>query len=53
MSKCGTIPEQQRVVYEPVKLQQGFRTFDFLSPWEGMTLPGDEKAKPASDEQKP
>jgi len=38
-------PEQQRVVYEPVKLQQAFRNFDFLSPWEGMTLPGDEKAK--------
>jgi len=32
-------------VYEPVKLTQDFRTFDFLSPWEGMmTLPGDEKA---------
>ena len=37
--------EQKRVVYEPVKLTQEFRTFDFLSPWEGMTLPGDEKAK--------
>lgn len=36
--------EQQRVVYEPVKLTQAFRSFDFLSPWEGMTLPGDEKA---------
>jgi len=38
--------EQQRVVYEPVKLTQEFRNFDFLSPWEGMTpqLPGDEKA---------
>jgi NADH-quinone oxidoreductase subunit C len=38
-------PEQQRVVYEPVKLQQAFRNFDFLSPWEGMprALPGDEK----------
>ena len=46
-------PEQQRVVYEPVKLQQGFRTFDFLSPWEGMTLPGDEKVKPADGERKP
>jgi NADH-quinone oxidoreductase subunit C len=37
----------RRVVYEPVKLQQDFRAFDFLSPWEGMTdvqLPGDEKA---------
>ncbi|MGE0595195.1 MAG: NADH-quinone oxidoreductase subunit C [Hyphomonadaceae bacterium] len=39
-------PEQQRVVYEPVKLTQAFRNFDFLSPWEGMPreLPGDEKA---------
>jgi NADH-quinone oxidoreductase subunit C len=43
-------PEQQRVVYEPVKLQQAFRNFDFLSPWEGMTLPGDEKAKTANGE---
>ena len=43
--------ELRRVVYEPVKLTQDFRTFDYLSPWEGMTnvqLPGDEKAaKPA------
>ena len=39
-------PEQKRVVYEPVKLPQAFRNFDFLSPWEGMqaALPGDEKA---------
>ncbi|MCG8544840.1 MAG: NADH-quinone oxidoreductase subunit C, partial [Alphaproteobacteria bacterium] len=29
--------EQRRVVYEPVKLVQEFRSFDFLSPWEGMT----------------
>ena len=36
--------EQQRVIYEPVKLTQRYRNFDFLSPWEGMTLPGDEKA---------
>jgi len=37
---------QKRVVYEPVKLVQEFRRFDFESPWEGMTpdLPGDEKA---------
>ncbi|HZF32245.1 MAG TPA: NADH-quinone oxidoreductase subunit C [Candidatus Angelobacter sp.] len=42
--------EQKRVVYEPVNLRQEFRTFDFVSPWEGMVrpLPGDEKAeKPA------
>ena len=39
--------EEKRVVYEPVKLNQEFRTFDFLSPWEGTdyVLPGDEKAK--------
>jgi NADH-quinone oxidoreductase subunit C len=39
--------EQKRVVYEPVRLTQEFRSFDFLSPWEGMNdvLPGDEKAK--------
>ena len=43
--------EQQRVIYEPVKLTQAFRNFDFLSPWEGMTLPGDEKA-PAADQKK-
>jgi NADH-quinone oxidoreductase subunit C len=35
--------DQKRVVYEPVKLTQDFRNFDFMSPWEGM-LPGDEKA---------
>lgn len=41
--------EQKRVVYEPVKLNQEFRNFDFLSPWEGTeyVLPGDEKAKTA------
>ncbi|MGI6852609.1 NADH-quinone oxidoreductase subunit C [Mesorhizobium sp. 1B3] len=39
--------EVKRVVYEPVELKQEFRTFDFLSPWEGTdyVLPGDEKAK--------
>ena len=41
--------EQKRVVYEPVKLAQEYRNFDFLSPWEGAeypapVLPGDEKA---------
>ena len=38
--------EQKRVVYEPVKLTQAFRIFDFMSPWEGTDyiLPGDEKA---------
>jgi NADH-quinone oxidoreductase subunit C len=39
--------ERKRVVYEPVKLAQEFRNFDYLSPWEGTdyVLPGDEKAK--------
>lgn len=40
---------EKRVVYEPVKLTQEYRQFDFLSPWEGVTnaLPGDEKAPEA------
>ena len=38
--------ERKSVVYEPVRLTQDFRSFDFLSPWEAMTtLPGDEKAQ--------
>ena len=37
--------EEKRVRYEPVRLPQEFRQFDFLSPWEGAPLPGDEKAK--------
>jgi NADH-quinone oxidoreductase subunit C len=44
--------EQKKVVYEPVKLVQDFRKFDFMSPWEGAKyiLPGDQKAtKPADD----
>jgi len=41
--------EQKRVVYEPVTLAQDFRSFDFMSPWEGAkyVLPGDEKAPAA------
>jgi len=44
--------EKKRVVYEPVKLMQDFRSFDFLSPWEGVQahLPGDEKADAATPE---
>ena len=43
---------QKRVVYDPVKLTQDFRSFDFLSPWEGMNevLPGDEKANTDEEE---
>jgi NADH-quinone oxidoreductase subunit C len=38
--------EQKRVVYEPVRLRQDWRSWDFLSPWEGMgLLPGDEKGE--------
>ena len=39
--------EQKRVVYEPVRLAQDFRNFDFMSPWEGAEyiLPGDEKVQ--------
>lgn len=44
--------EAQRVVYEPVKLTQDLRSFDFMSPWEGADyiLPGDEKAPDAAKE---
>jgi NADH-quinone oxidoreductase subunit C len=40
-------PERRRVAYSAVKLPQAYRTFDFMSPWEGAEyiLPGDEKAK--------
>jgi len=43
--------ELKRVVYEPVKLMQEYRSFDFLSPWEAMdtAIPGDEKAGEARD----
>ena len=44
--------DQKRVVYEPVELTQEFRSFDFMSPWEGMLhLPGDEKATDKTGEQ--
>ena len=36
---------KKKVIYSKVKLTQDYRNFDFLSPWEGITLPGDEKAK--------
>jgi NADH-quinone oxidoreductase subunit C len=46
--------DRKQVVYEPVKLTQDFRNFDFLSPWEAITsLPGDEKALAARAEAKP
>jgi NADH-quinone oxidoreductase subunit C len=41
--------EQKRVIYEPVRLREDWRNFDFLSPWEGTgVLPGDEKADEAA-----
>ena len=36
---------KKKVVYSKVKLTQDYRNFDFLSPWEGGNLPGDEKAE--------
>ena len=44
---------QKRVVYEPVRLTQEWRNFDFLSPWEGgaFALPGDEKAGSGNTEK--
>ena len=44
--------DRKQVAYEPVKLTQDFRNFQFLSPWEAMTtLPGDEKAHLARSEK--
>jgi NADH-quinone oxidoreductase subunit C len=45
--------EQKRVIYEPVNLRQDWRSWDFLSPWEGggVLLPGDEKADEAGESQ--
>jgi NADH-quinone oxidoreductase subunit C len=46
--------DRKQVVYEPVRLTQDFRNFDFLSPWEAITsLPGDEKAVAARQEFQP
>ncbi|HUC17104.1 MAG TPA: NADH-quinone oxidoreductase subunit C [Acetobacteraceae bacterium] len=43
--------DRKSVVYEPVKLVQDFRNFDFISPWEGITtLPGDEKVHEEREE---
>ena len=46
--------EQKRVIYEPVKLTQEFRNFDFVSPWEGMNriLPGDARTEELAKEDK-
>ncbi len=46
---------QKRVVYEPVKLVQEYRQFDFMSPWEGAEyiLPGDDKARAGAPGEKP
>ncbi|MBV9249336.1 MAG: NADH-quinone oxidoreductase subunit C [Acetobacteraceae bacterium] len=46
--------DQKSVVYDPVKLTQDWRSFDFLSPWEGITtLPGDEKVHAARQAEGP
>ena len=44
----------KRVIYEPVKLVQDYRQFDFMSPWEGAQyiLPGDEKSEPKPEPKK-
>jgi len=41
--------ERKSVIYEPVNLPQEYRSFDFMSPWEGAkyVLPGDEKVEKA------
>jgi len=53
--ECRYDEVEKRVIYEPVKLTQDFRKFDFMSPWEGApyVLPGDEKASAAPADPKP
>ena len=47
-SDASNDEDRKAVVYEPVRLTQDFRNFDFLSPWEAITtLPGDEKVHAA------
>ena len=43
---------EKKVIYEPVKLTQEYRNFDYMSPWEGIpnSLEGDDKANEDSDE---
>ena len=43
---------EKKVIYEPVKLTQEYRNFDYMSPWEGIpnSLEGDDKASEESDE---
>jgi NADH-quinone oxidoreductase subunit C len=52
--ECRYSEDEKRVVYEPVKLTQEFRNFDFMSPWESAkyVLPGDEKAEEKEAEAK-
>jgi NADH-quinone oxidoreductase subunit C len=52
--ECRYSEDEKRVVYEPVKLTQEFRNFDFMSPWESAkyVLPGDEKAEATEAEAK-
>jgi NADH-quinone oxidoreductase subunit C len=47
-------PELEKVIYKPVVLQQEYRGFDFLSPWQGTDyiLPGDEKARKETAQEK-
>jgi len=53
--ELGYDDELKRVVYEPVKLMQDYRGFDFLSPWEGMdsAIPGDKAGEARDRDAKP
>jgi hypothetical protein len=44
---------EKKIVYEPVKLTQEYRNFDYMSPWEGINnnLEGDEKVNEEKDER--
>jgi len=44
--------KEKKVIYEPVKLEQNYRDFDFESPWEGTKYIKEIKEKNIDDKKK-
>jgi NADH-quinone oxidoreductase subunit C len=44
--------KEKKVIYEPVKLEQNYRNFDFESPWEGTKYIKEIKEKNTDDKKK-
>ena len=50
--KLGIVRKKKKVIYEPVKLEQNYRNFDFESPWEGTKYIKEIKEKNTDDKKK-